>query len=101
MRECLKRRMDSQRWRDEIDQRWFVSDLSLAEEFCFRDVPATAMRFNASPVISALQHVLAVFRNFQFDHDQTTILSQRQQIDRSDAELRSACGPETVRAAAR
>ena len=56
--------MDTQGWRDEVDQWRFISDFSLAEEFCFRDVPAAAVRFDAAPIISALQHVLAVFGNF-------------------------------------
>ena len=48
------------------------------------------MRFDAPPVIGALQHVLTVFRDFQLNHDQTAVLSQRQQIDWPDAELRAA-----------
>ena len=53
--------MDAQSGRDEIDQRCFVSDRSLAEEFCFCDVSTPAMRLDTAPVISALQDVLAVF----------------------------------------
>jgi hypothetical protein len=52
------------------------------------------MSFDTPPVISALQDVLAIFRYFQFDHHQTAVLSQCQQVYRPDAKLRSACSSE-------
>jgi hypothetical protein len=36
--------------------------------------------------------VFAIFRDFQLDHYEPSILSQRQQIDRSNAELATAGG---------
>ena len=59
--ESLERGMDAQGGRYEIDQRCFVSDRARPKEFCFRDVAAAAMCFDATPIISALQNVLAVF----------------------------------------
>ena len=59
--ECLERRVNAQSWSDEIDEWWLVTDHSRAEEFRFCDVAAAPMGFNASPVIRALQHVLAIF----------------------------------------
>src|ERR1043165_3200021 len=45
------------------------------------------MGFNSAPVIRALQDVLAVFRDFQFDHDEPAILSQSEEIYWSDSEF--------------
>jgi hypothetical protein len=59
--ERLERRVNSQRRRDQVDQRRFVSDSSLTEELRLGYVTAPAMCLYTSPVISALQHVLAVF----------------------------------------
>src|SRR5829696_447668 len=83
--------MDAQSWRDEIDEWRLISDRASAEEFRTRNMPAAPMGLDAPPVIGSLQHVLAVFRNFQFDHNQSPVLSQGQQIDRPDAELCAAC----------
>jgi len=48
-----------------------------AEELGTAAVTTATMRFDASPVIRALQNVLAIFRDFQFDHYQPPVLSQR------------------------
>ena len=44
-------------------------------------MPAAAMRLDAPPVIDALKDVLAIFVDLQFDHRQTPVMTQRQQID--------------------
>ena len=92
MGQRLKCRMDAQCGRDEINEWRLISDRARAEEFRACDVAAATMGFDTPPIIGALQNVLAVFRDFQLDHNQPPILSQRQQIDRPDAELRSARG---------
>ena len=85
--------MDAQGRRDEIDERRFISDRSGTKELRTREVTAASMGFDSPPVVGSLQHVLAVFRDFLLDHNQSSVLSQRQQIDRPDAELRAACSP--------
>src|SRR5262245_41547850 len=88
--------MKTQRRGRQVNQRRFVADLALAKEFGCADMSAAAMRFDPSPVIDALQNVLAIFSHFQFNDYQTPILPERQQIDRpgpcrptmSGAELR-------------
>ena len=93
-REGLEGRMDAQRWGDEINQRRFVSDRSLSEEFCFSNVATPPVRLDAAPVVRALKDVFAIFGHLQLDHDEPSVLSQCQQIYRPDSELRAACGPE-------
>jgi len=39
-------------------------DFAIAKEFGARDVSATAMGFDALPVVHALQDMLAIFGNF-------------------------------------
>src|SRR6266851_3607468 len=78
--------MNAQGGRYEIDQRWLILDFSITEKFCFRDVSATAMGFDALPIIYALQDVFAIFGNFQFDHRQPAVVSQCQQVNRPDTD---------------
>src|ERR1700674_164527 len=71
--------------RDQINQRRFIADLTLAKQFCGRDMASAAMGFDAAPVIDALENVLAIFADLQFDHRQTPVVTQRQQVDRARA----------------
>src|SRR6267142_1918284 len=57
----LKRRMKAKRRRDQVDQRRFVADLLFAKQFRTRYVSTPSVSFNSSPVIGALQNVLAIF----------------------------------------
>src|SRR5438874_10019556 len=63
-RESSERRMKAQCGRDQIDQRRFIANLAFAEQFCGRDMTASAMRFDAAPVVDALKDVLAIFVDF-------------------------------------
>src|SRR5205085_12624252 len=47
------------------------------------------MGFYASPVIDSLENVLAIFTYFQFDHYQTSVVTQREKINRPGATLGS------------
>ena len=67
--------------RDQVNQRRFVADFSLAKEFRRRDVTAPAMRLDATPVIDSLKNMLAIFRDLQFNYDQTPVVTQRQQVN--------------------
>ena len=60
--ECWESRMDAQSGSDEIHERGLITDRARAEEFRFCDVAAAPMGFNTPPVISTLQHVLAILR---------------------------------------
>src|SRR2546423_12383853 len=50
---------------------------------------ATAMRFHSPPVINSLKNVFAIFVNFQLDHNQSPVMTQREQIDWARATPRS------------
>ena len=39
-------------------------------------MPAAAMRFDATPIINALKDVFAIFRDFQFNYYQASIVPQ-------------------------
>ena len=56
--------MDSQRGRDQINERRFVANFSVAEKFGARDVSAATVRFDALPIVGALQDMLASLGNF-------------------------------------
>ena len=60
--------MKAKRRRHQINQRRLIADLSIAEQSRGRDVRATPMRFDATPVIDALEDVLAILVDFQFNH---------------------------------
>ena len=81
--------MEVKRGRDEIYERRLITDFAIAEQLGGRDVAAATMRFDAAPVIDSLEDVLAIFIYFQFDHHQTSIVTQRKKIDRSCAALES------------
>src|SRR6267378_4029117 len=55
-----KRWMEAKRGRDQVDQRRLVANFLLAEQLCARDMSPPSMSFNSSPVIGALQNVLAI-----------------------------------------
>src|SRR5260370_20287137 len=73
--------MKAKRGRYQIDQRRLVADLAFTEKLRRRDVSTTAMRLDAAPVVDALENVLAIFTDFQLDHHQPAIMTQREQID--------------------
>ena len=53
---------------------------------------AMAMGLHTLPVVSSLHHVFTSFGNFQFDHRQAPVTSQRQQIDGPYAESKELLG---------
>src|SRR5437763_565795 len=55
---------------------------------------AASVCLDTAPIINALQHMLTIFRDLEFDYYKPAVLSQRQKIDWSNAELGSACGSE-------
>ena len=77
--------MHAQRRRNQINQRRLVADFSIAKKFRACDVAATAMGLHSLPVVGSLHHVFASFGNFQLDHCQASVTSQRQQIDWANA----------------
>ncbi len=91
-RERRERWMKTQRRRYEIDQWRFIADLTFAKEPGAAEVAATSMRFDAAPVINSLEDMLAVFVDFQFDHRQPSVVTQRQQVDRPRSRWAAARG---------
>ena len=77
-RERSERSMKAQRGRDQINQWRFIADFPITEQLCRADVAAPSMRFDPSPVVDALKDVLAIFVDFQFDHDQPSVVTQCQ-----------------------
>src|SRR4051794_1689132 len=77
--------MKSQRGRYQIHQRRLIADLTIAEQFRIADVPAPPVRLHAAPIINPLEDVFTVFANFQFDHHQAPVMTEREQIDRTRA----------------
>src|SRR6266851_3361928 len=59
--ERSKRRMDSKCRRDQIHQRRLVPDFSVTKQSCFGDMTSAAVRLNAPPVVSSLQHMFTIF----------------------------------------
>jgi hypothetical protein len=49
--------------RHQVDERRLVSHFAIAEQFGRGDVAATAMGFDATPVINSLKYVFAIFRS--------------------------------------
>ena len=86
--------MKAERGRDQINQRRFITDFSIAKKLRAADMSAAAVRFDAPPVIDALKDVLAIFADFQFNDCQSAVISQRQQIDRARASRPTVRSPE-------
>lgn len=53
-RECVKGAVEAEHWGDEVEERGLVRDVCVAEEACACDVALAAVRFDATPVVSAL-----------------------------------------------
>ena len=61
--------MKVKRRRNQVNQRRFIANFSIAEQFRRADVAPSPVRFDTAPVIDALEDVLAILGHFQFDHD--------------------------------
>ena len=70
--------MEPQRRRDQIDERRLVADFLSAKQLRSSDVSATPMRFDAPPVVRALQDVFAILPNLQLDNYQAAVLPERE-----------------------
>ena len=92
-RERRKRWMKVKGGCDQINQRRFIADLAITKQVGTTDVSSPAMRFDAPPVINTLKDVLTIFADLQFDHDESPIVTQREQVDWT-----RTCGPTTRRA---
>src|SRR5882724_4324209 len=78
LRQSRERWMKAKCRRDQINQRRFIADFSIAKKFGAADMSAAAMRFDAPPVIDALEDMLAIFADLQFNDCQSAVVSQRQ-----------------------
>ena len=86
--------MDSKGRRHQVDERRFIADLSIAEEFGARDMATASVSLNALPIVNSLQYMLARLRNFQLNYHESSILPERQQINWTNPEHAASSGPE-------
>src|SRR5215471_1777434 len=73
--------MKPERRRHQINQRRLITNLSIVEQSGGTDMSAPSMRLDPPPVVNSLKHMLAIFADFQFNHHQTPIVTQGEQVD--------------------
>ena len=76
MGEGVEGSVEAQRGGDEIDEGRFVGDLCVVEKACAMDGPGAPVDFDAPPVVRALEDVLAVFGDFEFDDDEPPVMAE-------------------------
>src|SRR6185436_12747676 len=86
--------MHSKGRRHQVDEGRFIADLSVAEEFGARDMATAPVSLNALPIVNSLQDMLARLRHFQLNYNESSILSERQEINWTNSEHAASRCPE-------